>query len=188
MKICSCPLTFELMRTSIISADCITYEGAVINEWLDVHGTSPISRVPVTPPMLRLNRVVLDVTRLIREWWPGLARASQPEHQLASVSSPALGALQHSSCFCFSLTRRGRRKWEADSLEVSDYRRGLGQLISLGLRAEALELLSRPLKDSIINGLYTFPESGLGGNLLHMALSSEPKFCAFQRKRGALGC
>ena len=81
VKTCRCPLTFQLMGAPLMSADCVTYEGKVIEEWLNVRGTSPISRVPMTPPMLRINRLAVAVTELIFKWWPDLSKAAFPSEE-----------------------------------------------------------------------------------------------------------
>ena len=58
-----CPITIELMREPVITAQGITFERAALIEWLvRSHGVCPVTREHVDILHVRPNRVVKDLT------------------------------------------------------------------------------------------------------------------------------
>jgi uncharacterized protein YegL len=55
-----CPITFDLMTNPVIDLDGNTFEQSAIEEWLREHGTSPITRRPMTINDLRPNRAIKE--------------------------------------------------------------------------------------------------------------------------------
>lgn len=55
-----CPITQELMQCPVIGSDGYTYEQSAIEEWLQSHGHSPMTRQPMHVADLRPNRAVAD--------------------------------------------------------------------------------------------------------------------------------
>ncbi|CAF1652218.1 unnamed protein product, partial [Adineta ricciae] len=53
-----CPITHELMNDPVIDPDGNSYERTAIEAWLSSHGTSPITRAPLTVTDLRPNRAL----------------------------------------------------------------------------------------------------------------------------------
>ncbi|CAF3411838.1 unnamed protein product [Rotaria socialis] len=54
----NCPLTCDIFRDPVIGQDGHTYEREDIIAWLQQHGTSPITREPMTIESLRPNHIV----------------------------------------------------------------------------------------------------------------------------------
>ena len=55
-----CCITHQLMADPVIGTDGYTYERAAIVQWLNVHGTSPMTRETMRVEDLRINRSVAD--------------------------------------------------------------------------------------------------------------------------------
>lgn len=53
-----CPITFSLFHDPVIAEDGHTYERSAITEWIQLNGTSPISRARITIDGLRPNHLV----------------------------------------------------------------------------------------------------------------------------------
>ncbi|CAF1266390.1 unnamed protein product [Adineta steineri] len=56
-----CPITFELFRDPVLAPDGHTYERHAIEQWIGVHGDSPMTRQPLSIQDLMPNRVVKDI-------------------------------------------------------------------------------------------------------------------------------
>ena len=57
-EIVMCPISHELMVDPVIAADGNTYERKEIEEWLETHDTSPLTRQRLDNQSLTTNRVV----------------------------------------------------------------------------------------------------------------------------------
>lgn len=55
-----CCITSQNMTDPVIDKDGYTYERAAIEQWLHIHGTSPMTRQSMTVDELRPNRAVLN--------------------------------------------------------------------------------------------------------------------------------
>mmetsp|Transcript_15104 Transcript_15104/g.37885 ORF Transcript_15104/g.37885 Transcript_15104/m.37885 type:complete len:193 (-) Transcript_15104:1399-1977(-) len=55
-----CPITHELLQSPVIGSDGYTYERSAIEDWLQRHGHSPLTRQPMELADLRPNRAVAD--------------------------------------------------------------------------------------------------------------------------------
>ena len=53
-----CPLSLNIMEDPVIDPEGNSYERSVIETWLRVSGTSPITRGPLTPAMLCPNKAL----------------------------------------------------------------------------------------------------------------------------------
>ena len=53
-----CPITFDLFRDPVVAEDGHTYEREAITKWISEHGTSPLTREPLTVEALRPNRTL----------------------------------------------------------------------------------------------------------------------------------
>ncbi|CAF1642425.1 unnamed protein product, partial [Didymodactylos carnosus] len=53
-----CPITFDLFRDPVVAEDGHTYEREAIISWIRKHGTSPLTREPLTIEALRPNRTL----------------------------------------------------------------------------------------------------------------------------------
>ena len=60
-----CPITYDLMVDPMVAPDGNSYERSAIEQWLQQHGTSPISRQPMQSGQLIPNRSLKDA---IAEW------------------------------------------------------------------------------------------------------------------------
>jgi hypothetical protein len=56
-----CPITYEIMKDPVIAPDTRTYERANIEEWLNIHHTSPFTREPMRIDQLVPNRALRDI-------------------------------------------------------------------------------------------------------------------------------
>lgn len=61
-----CPITKEIPLDPVVAADGFTYERRAIERWLEIHGTSPISRRPLLHTHLVANTVLCDAARQLR--------------------------------------------------------------------------------------------------------------------------
>ena len=48
-----CPITLEIMKDPVICSDGITYEKSAIEEWLTIHSTSPVTRLPIKKKLIK---------------------------------------------------------------------------------------------------------------------------------------
>ena len=71
-----CPITYDLMADPMVAPDGNSYERSAIEQWLQQHGTSPISRQPMQTGQLIPNRSLKDA---IEEW--------QRQHSVSPVAS-----------------------------------------------------------------------------------------------------
>lgn len=55
-----CSITYQTMSDPVIDDDGNTYERTAIEQWLRVHGTSPMTRRPMSVGNLRPNRAVMN--------------------------------------------------------------------------------------------------------------------------------
>lgn len=53
-----CPITMEIMRCPMIAGDGYTYESANIKKWIDLRGTSPITRERLSVHELMYNKEI----------------------------------------------------------------------------------------------------------------------------------
>jgi serine/threonine protein kinase len=53
-----CPISLELFRDPVVAEDGHTYERKNITTWLQAHGTSPLTREPMSHTSLRPNHIV----------------------------------------------------------------------------------------------------------------------------------
>ena len=60
-----CPITNEVMRNPVFAPDGVTYEKDAIVDWLRQHGTSPVTRAPMTADALALDGTV---QARVQEW------------------------------------------------------------------------------------------------------------------------
>jgi len=56
-----CPLTYELFRDPVLAQDGHTYEKEAIEQWIRKHGTSPLTRQPLSIEHLYPNHVVKKI-------------------------------------------------------------------------------------------------------------------------------
>ncbi|CAF1528862.1 unnamed protein product [Rotaria sp. Silwood1] len=56
-----CPITYELFRDPVLAPDGHTYERHAIEQWIQNHGTSPITRQPLFVEQLYPNRKVKEL-------------------------------------------------------------------------------------------------------------------------------
>jgi U-box domain len=56
-----CPISYEVMRDPVVDSDGNSYEREEIEAWLKKHGTSPITRAPLTVEDLIPNRALRDL-------------------------------------------------------------------------------------------------------------------------------
>jgi U-box domain/Leucine Rich repeat len=64
----TCCITFEVMSDPVIATvDGVTYERAAIELWIEEHGTSPMTRQPLSIDDLVSNRVVADIIAKLRQ-------------------------------------------------------------------------------------------------------------------------
>ena len=73
-----CPITYDLMADPVVAPDGNSYERFAIEQWLQQHATSPISRQPMQSGQLIPNRSLKDA---IEEW--------QHRHTVHSASPAA---------------------------------------------------------------------------------------------------
>ncbi|CAG9467059.1 unnamed protein product [Pedinophyceae sp. YPF-701] len=91
-----CPITHEAMRDPVIDKDGNSYEREAIVAWLAVHGTSPITRAPMTLDDLRPNRALLDLIN--PDAAPGVTDPSVvTQAEAAQVLSPERAAELHAA-------------------------------------------------------------------------------------------
>eukprot|EP01127_Copromyxa_protea_P013061 TRINITY_DN3470_c0_g1_i1.p1 TRINITY_DN3470_c0_g1~~TRINITY_DN3470_c0_g1_i1.p1 ORF type:complete len:592 (-),score=112.57 TRINITY_DN3470_c0_g1_i1:19-1794(-) len=72
-----CPISAEIMEDPVIAEDGHTYERKSITEWVTRKGTSPMTREPISPTVLILNRVLKGQ---IDQW--------KANNQVVSVEKP----------------------------------------------------------------------------------------------------
>eukprot|EP01134_Creolimax_fragrantissima_P007472 CFRG7472T1 len=56
-----CPITYDVMTDPVLDPEGNCYERTAIEQWIDVHGTSPITRTPLTKRSLVPNRNLKDL-------------------------------------------------------------------------------------------------------------------------------
>ncbi|CAF3418223.1 unnamed protein product [Rotaria sp. Silwood1] len=56
-----CPITMELFRDPVLAPDGHTYERQAIEQWIQRHGTSPMTRRPLSIEQLYSNRTVKEL-------------------------------------------------------------------------------------------------------------------------------
>ena len=56
-----CPITCDLITDPVISKDGISYEREAIENWIQVNGTSPVTRNPMTVAELRENNALYEL-------------------------------------------------------------------------------------------------------------------------------
>jgi tRNA A-37 threonylcarbamoyl transferase component Bud32 len=61
-----CPITYELFVHPVLAEDGYTYEQSAIERWIEEHGTSPMTRDPMTIAGLRPNRAIRDAVQEFR--------------------------------------------------------------------------------------------------------------------------
>ena len=66
-----CPITLGIMEDPVVAADGRTYERVAISEWLETHGTSPATGLPLTStnliPNLQLRNLIVVHNLKIKE-------------------------------------------------------------------------------------------------------------------------
>lgn len=62
-----CPITTELLIDPVVCADGHTYERSAINEWLELHDTSPLTNELLTDKSLLPNRALRKLVASFRE-------------------------------------------------------------------------------------------------------------------------
>lgn len=68
-----CPILCELMSDPVITCEGVTYEREAIEKWIGQHGTSPMTRQPLSlPDDVRPNWAIYD----LMEWQQGHGEAS----------------------------------------------------------------------------------------------------------------
>eukprot|EP00045_Choanoeca_perplexa_P017368 m.250961 g.250961 ORF g.250961 m.250961 type:complete len:681 (+) comp17516_c1_seq68:277-2319(+) len=67
-----CPITLVLMEDPVMADDEHTYERAAISTWLQMEGTSPLTRERMSDS-LKTNRMALSMIRRFKEKNPGLS-------------------------------------------------------------------------------------------------------------------
>ncbi|CAF3848769.1 unnamed protein product, partial [Rotaria sordida] len=55
-----CPITYELFHDPVLTPDGHTYERQAIEQWIRSHGTSPITRQPLSIEQLYPNRKIIE--------------------------------------------------------------------------------------------------------------------------------
>ena len=59
----SCPITTEIMKDPVVTADGFTYERDAIAQWLEGHGSSPVTGAPLDSKVLIPNHALRKVIR-----------------------------------------------------------------------------------------------------------------------------
>lgn len=67
----ACPITFSLFHDPVIAEDGHTYERSAITEWIQLNGTSPLTRARITIEGLRPNHLVKS---LVNEFEKNLSK------------------------------------------------------------------------------------------------------------------
>ena len=67
-----CPILCELMSDPVVTREGVTYEREAIEKWIRQHGTSPMTRQPLSMQDLRPNWAIYD----LMEWQEGRGEAS----------------------------------------------------------------------------------------------------------------
>lgn len=62
-----CPITYDLFRDPVLAQDGFTYERQVIEEWIRNHGTSPMTRQPLSIEQLHPNRKVKELVDVFEQ-------------------------------------------------------------------------------------------------------------------------
>ncbi|CAF2873956.1 unnamed protein product [Rotaria sp. Silwood2] len=57
----SCPITYELFHDPVLAPDGHTYEKQAIEQWIRRHGTSPMTKQPLSIEQLYPNRIVKEI-------------------------------------------------------------------------------------------------------------------------------
>jgi hypothetical protein len=82
----TCPLTLCPFVDPVIDPEGNTYEKSAILAWLAQHGTSPITRTPLTAGQLAPNRAILDL--LASAAAPGASSSNPNPSSSSSLPSP----------------------------------------------------------------------------------------------------
>lgn len=72
VELCTCPLTFKLMRQPVIGTDTRTYQKDAIEEALTNKPASPFTRAPMEMALLRPNMLAADLLGLVAKHFPSL--------------------------------------------------------------------------------------------------------------------
>ena len=62
-----CPITLELFSDPVRAEDGHTYERKAITEWINRHGTSPITRKSLSIDRLTPNRAIKDTLEAYKQ-------------------------------------------------------------------------------------------------------------------------
>lgn len=94
--LCSCPISFKIMRQPVLGIDLHTYEKDVIEEVLDNKPASPFTRVPMEKGTLRPNVLVMDTLRILQQHFPNLEDCSvAPVERPPAVGLDLVRAIRH---------------------------------------------------------------------------------------------
>jgi len=63
-----CPITQDLMMEPVLAADGHAYERAAIEDWISIHGTSPVSGEPLASATLIPCHTLRNMTRPYRSF------------------------------------------------------------------------------------------------------------------------
>jgi hypothetical protein len=80
-----CPITYDIMSDPVQGPDGHSYERQAIVDWLSNHGTSPLTRKPMTAEQLVENRNLKD---LIEAWKEEQQQAKDKQANLDESKSP----------------------------------------------------------------------------------------------------
>ena len=106
VDLCTCPISSQLMQKPEIAPDGRSYQQAAIHTWLHQNATCPFTRLPLSAGLLRPNRALAQLARLVTEWFPGVGlRALWPSKESEGVcqalwSACRIGLLPLPPAFC----------------------------------------------------------------------------------------
>lgn len=141
MQLCTCPISSCIMLRPVLGPDLRTYDEEAITKWLRQtpgNPTSPFTRLPMEEALLRPNRPIAELVQLLQRYCPCFKDLAPTA--LAREPVPAIAAV-------------GEELIEA---------------IVNRQRDVALELLSRPVSDDVLNGYWRVEQGRF--NVLELAL------------------
>eukprot|EP01090_Pellita_catalonica_P018752 TRINITY_DN6156_c0_g1_i1.p1 TRINITY_DN6156_c0_g1~~TRINITY_DN6156_c0_g1_i1.p1 ORF type:complete len:750 (+),score=175.71 TRINITY_DN6156_c0_g1_i1:2062-4311(+) len=87
-----CPITQDIMTDPVIAEDGHTYERKSIKEWVDKHGTSPMTREKISKDILIVNRVLRSQIETFQEGLPEGEKPKKSGRKTASIQKVAAGS------------------------------------------------------------------------------------------------
>lgn len=62
-----CPITLKIFNDPVIAQDGITYEREAIIQWINQHGTSPLTKIPIYIQQLTSNNTIKDAIKTLKQ-------------------------------------------------------------------------------------------------------------------------